>query len=260
MEPTICDPRLRTYNRPAICKSAADVYRHNPWRAPGTAPVFDPCGKAGGGNMGKPGPGAAFYVDSVNAKQGDLGSVVLPARPSGAVWHVGEEVETAWGMRANHGGGYQYRLCSKLKNLTEACFQELPLPFVGKQYLQYQNGTRQLINSSYAYANGAGIFTADGSVPTGYSWVMNPIPDGQQGDAPNTTKGVGTEFEPPCKDDTSGPTKGLCSGERPFHVTLIDIVKVPKTIPPGEYVLGWRWDVEETAQVWSACSDITIVK
>ena len=30
-------------------------------------------------------------------------------------------------------------------------------------------------------------------------------------------------------------------------------------IEPGEYVLGWRWDCEETTQIWQSCSDITIV-
>lgn len=47
MAATICDPRLRTYNRNATCNSPDDVYKHNPWRAPGQAPVFDVCGKAG---------------------------------------------------------------------------------------------------------------------------------------------------------------------------------------------------------------------
>ena len=43
MKPTVCDPRLRTYNKGALCGSAADTYQHNPWRAPNSAPVFDPC-------------------------------------------------------------------------------------------------------------------------------------------------------------------------------------------------------------------------
>jgi hypothetical protein len=49
---TVCDSRLRTYNMDAACNSAADTYKHNPWRAPGTAPVYDPCGAAGGGHRG----------------------------------------------------------------------------------------------------------------------------------------------------------------------------------------------------------------
>jgi hypothetical protein len=44
-------------------------------------------------------------------------------------------VETNWGMRANHGGGYTYRLCpAGANNLTEACFQAHPVPFTGDQY------------------------------------------------------------------------------------------------------------------------------
>ena len=38
-----------------------------------------------------------------------------------------------------------------------------------------------------------------------------------------------------------------------------DGLKVPKEVPPGEYVLGWRWDCEMSSQVWSSCADITIV-
>jgi hypothetical protein len=51
----------------------------------------------------------------------------------------------------------------------------------------------------------------------------------------------------------------LCSGERPFAISVVDVLKIPADTKPGEYVLGWRWDVEETAQVWTSCSDITIV-
>ena len=34
--------------------------------------------------------------------------------------------------------------------------------------------------------------------------------------------------------------------------------QVPKDIPAGDYVVGFRWDCEESAQIWSSCSDITI--
>jgi hypothetical protein len=30
-------------------------------------------------------------------------------------------------------------------------------------------------------------------------------------------------------------------------------------LPAGEYVLSWRWDVEQSPQVWANCADITIV-
>lgn len=43
-----------------------------------------------------------------------------------------------------------------------------------------------------------------------------------------------------------------------FH-SIRDVVKVPSELPPGEYVLGWRYDCEATAQVWSNCADLTLV-
>ena len=35
-------------NRDAAPGSVDDIYQHNPWRAPGAAPVADACGLAGG--------------------------------------------------------------------------------------------------------------------------------------------------------------------------------------------------------------------
>jgi hypothetical protein len=36
------------------------------------------------------------------------------------------------------------------------------------------------------------------------------------------------------------------------------VVKVPTDLAPGKYVLGFRYDCESTAQVWSNCADITL--
>ena len=55
---------------------------------------------------------------------------VRPSTPS--------QVEVAWAIAANHGGGYQYRLCPTDEPLTEACFQRTPLAFEGDvQWLQF---------------------------------------------------------------------------------------------------------------------------
>jgi hypothetical protein len=35
-------------------------------------------------------------------------------------------------------------------------------------------------------------------------------------------------------------------------------VVIPEHLPAGEYVVGFRWDCEETAQIWSSCGDVTI--
>ena len=51
--------------------------------------------------------------------------------------------------------------------------------------------------------------------------------------------------------------QGACSGDWTAGV-IEDTVIVPKDAAPGKYLLSWRWDAEETAQVWQNCADITI--
>eukprot|EP01052_Picozoa_sp_SAG31_P004143 SAG31_NODE_169_length_21415_cov_29.765338_5_plen_59_part_00 len=43
------------------------------------------------------------------------------------------------------------------------------------------------------------------------------------------------------------------------NITMYDYLRVPDVLP-GEYVLGFRWDCESSAQVWQACADVTITK
>ena len=51
---TVCDPALRTINVKAECGAADDWYYFSPWRHPGSAPVFDSCGMAGGQGGAEP--------------------------------------------------------------------------------------------------------------------------------------------------------------------------------------------------------------
>ena len=37
-------------------------------------------------------------------------------------------------------------------------------------------------------------------------------------------------------------------------VAVIDLLEIPETIEPGEYVLQYRYDSEQTPQVWNTCS------
>lgn len=53
-------------------------------------------------------------------------------------------------------------------------------------------------------------------------------------------------------------TDGYCSGQFPYNVIVLDTLVVPATVPPGNYVLGFRWDCEKSAQVWAACADVTV--
>lgn len=243
MKATNNDPYFRTYNRGVEAMSPEDIYQWNPWRAPGSAPVFDPCGMAGGSPAWT--ATQLSFIDTVNNKQGDLGSKTLPKTPTGVVWKMGASVETKWAVRANHGGGYLYRLCKADAALTEECFQQTPVPFGGKTWLEWSNGTRYPIESRY--------LTSPDNAPPMSTWAMQPLP--------YSDRHAGVQFEPPCPEtvDRLQNDTGLCSGRFPWDVAIVDTLVVPKGLVPGGYVLGFRWDCEATAQVWQSCADIEIV-
>lgn len=241
---TVCDPKYRTVNRDAKCGADDDWYYYSPWRSPGSAPVFDSCGMAGG-HKPPEGTFGGIYVNTTHAKLGELGSQVLPELKSGTVWRAGDVVEVAWVVEANHGGGYQYRLAPKDGPLTEEVFMKFPLPFVGPQKLRWGgvNGTTIEID---------GVYLSEGVVPAGAAWALNPIP---RNDFNQTGKG----FAPPCKYPI--PPK-FCQGMQDAggdRLEIVDRVRIPAGLPSGDYVLGWRWDCEESNQIWSSCSDVTVV-
>merc|ERR1712113_1230862 len=50
----------------------------------------------------------------------------------------------------------------------------------------------------------------------------------------------------------------LADVKRLFNVNFVDLVEIPHDLPAGDYVLSWRHDSEQTAQVWATCADITV--
>lgn len=102
-----------------------------------------------------------------------------------------------------------------------------------------------------------------GTVPEGSMWRKIPIPR-----TVNEWNMYGASFEPVCDESAecrnshySKPADGVCkcSGDWNDEVEIVDLVQIPATLEPGKYVLGWRWDCEESTQVWNSCSDVTIV-
>ena len=131
-----------------------------------------------------------------------------------------------------------FRLCPLNQKITEESFQQQPIPFARKMSLEFGNGSRLDI---------PGRYLSEGTTPPGSVWAVNPLPFG--------TASLPIQFRPPCgdsdasrKDDT-----GECSGRFPIGVSIVDTL-----VEPGEYVLGFRYDCETTAQVLSSCADITI--
>ena len=101
--------RAIAVNRNATRNSPYDIYRHNPWRAPGYAPVADACGLAGGTPWPSDAPEEGRYVTTDFAHHGMRGSD-LPALDTGVTWKIGGTAEVTWNVKFNHGGGYSYRL------------------------------------------------------------------------------------------------------------------------------------------------------
>ena len=80
-----------------------------PWRAPGTAPVFSPCGGfCQNANVGSPKgcevgqqPGPDWTI---------IKGIDLP-QTKRTVWTAGSSARVGFTALYNHGGGYSYRLC-----------------------------------------------------------------------------------------------------------------------------------------------------
>lgn len=231
--------------------------RNHPWRAPGSAAVFSPCGVDGGNPKGCPvgnpkgdGCQGGGYGHGPDAR-------TLKGNTKPAIWQVGSVEEVAWAITANHGGGYSYRLCPKPaggnQDLTEECFQKTVLDFVGDtQWVQY--GPDQTNRTGFA-----AMRTNSGTFPAESQWTRNPIPACKTlgGGAP-AVGGVclGPQFPPPAPGLYGFGSHGV--GEKPFAFSIVDKVQVPANLKPGQYVLSFRYDCEQTPQVWNSCADILI--
>ena len=74
----------------------------------------------------------------------------LPYAPTGVRWPRGGTGTTKWAIRSNHGGGYQFRLCKRSEELTEACMQRTPLAFATQVHrLEFNDGTNATIPGRY---------------------------------------------------------------------------------------------------------------
>ena len=223
-----------------------------PWTAPGTAPVLSPCGVMGGnpngclndgsGSFGDVCPCQRTYVnvpknsgqtDSYNCGAFAFGK---PAEqynwPNAPIteWKAGSVEDVAWYMDGNHAGGYSYRICKTpeggISDLTEECFQNNPLDFVGdKQWVEYDKDKETGLKTEMDAKR-----TTIGTFPSNSMWSLVPlVPGKEEGGSPDTA-----------------------------HGHIMDKVQVPSSLEPGEYVLSMRYDCKCSAEVFSFCSNIRI--
>jgi hypothetical protein len=109
IQPTLPE-KFRTINIRNESDHGDWTFAH-PWRAPGHAPVADPCGVAGAYHE-KPGGGVGGATP-YGAKRGDLGSQLKPLAGVHTEWRRDEgTAEVAFMLGANHGGAFHVSKCT----------------------------------------------------------------------------------------------------------------------------------------------------
>jgi len=188
-------------------------------------------------------------------------ALLLP-KGTPTVWKAGSVVEAGFGIWANHGGGYSYRLCKNTPGtVTEACFQQTPLKFAGEtQWLQHVNGTRFEIPL---------VKVSEGTFPEGSEWARLPFPECASKpcfDTPQacaSSHGMGDVCDELAYPEPLPNVHGF--GHDPLHkqdffhdYSVVDKLVLPADLAAGDYLVSWRWDCEQTTQIWQNCADITI--
>jgi len=60
--------------------------------------------------------------------------------------------------------------------------------------------------------------------------------------------------------DLTSLTPQMPVGIEGLEYSVMDEVKIPDHLEEGEYFLSWRWDCEQSPQIWQQCADIKLVK
>lgn len=273
---------LRTWNM-ELKSTRGDWTKYFPWRAPGSATPIDPCG-VNTDAPGGPWPDAPDWIaDIIGRWQDDHGlggraagyprgfkgtDIKQPKDVEPAMWEAGSTITVSHAYSINHGGGYQYRVCPKSQGkLTEDCFQKNPLRFASNtSVIHWEDGSRP-------DATIPATDISEGVLPVGATWRRNPIPacncdandacgepDDKTGQVPENQKQyenrtgygpqcpTGLQFDPLCEG---------CYGWDEISFSIVDEVVAPSE--PGQYMLSWRWDCEQSPQVWNSCADILVV-
>jgi len=239
----------------------------NPWNSPGSAKTFgEGCGVGGGnpwGCIGNPHDeegrccggswiwekgvktnkwrqGCGGYSRGRSAieeyKRGAFQSHWAgpwAGRLGGTTWERGTAATVIWTMNAFHRGGYAYRLCGPVEKgkewmVNEQCFRDGHLKFVGDKKWWFKVSSGKDAGNPDNWETHEAVKTNVGTNPEGSEWMMVTLPQ---------TNGSGESVEWAIKD----------------------LVEVPESLEPGRYVLSFRWDCQQSPQVWNSCANIDII-
>eukprot|EP01046_Picozoa_sp_COSAG06_P041343 COSAG06_NODE_5120_length_3707_cov_2.040188_2_plen_162_part_00 len=146
-------------------------------------------------------------------------------------------------------------------DLTEELFNEHLLKFVGEiQWVQ----DNYLRNRTAIHA----MRTSVGTFPHGSQWTRVPIPEcitARNTAGGDLSKCLGLQFPAPCPqcygffgDPNEKDWRAAGRDDSPIDMSIVDLVQVPKDLEPGDYILQYRNDCEQTPQIWEACADIRV--
>merc|ERR1712204_134089 len=221
--PRSSDAGLHPWNSPGFAPTHGNgcgVNGGNPGGCDGEDNVFGRC--CGGGIQGG---GCGGYVGGKPAlthyKEGFFGS------PHVTTWKRGVPADVYWTSHAHHRGGYAFRLC-KVENgevwkVTEECFNNGHLKFSGTTSWVYREPNNEDYNED-GWTPQDSVRTTTGTTPHGSEWTKINLP--------KTYKRLYWAFR--------------------------DLVEVPESLEAGEYVLSFRWDCQQSPQVWNACANIHV--
>merc|ERR1712025_428007 len=215
------------------CRGNCVKYR-NPWAAPGQAPSLGGgCGIFGGNPWGCPAGKDTRPPGSVCGQEKPIGRGKRGTSSFGTdarlfdfpqmmttEWEIGSEQEVVWTSRGSHKGGYTYRLCK--------------LPEEGRTGITEECFTKNVLQ----FANNITMLKSFQDLEKDWeSFEQNDLREG--------TFPEGSVWRPVGKIMEDAMRK--------------DLVLVPTSLLPGDYVLGWRWDGSGGNQVWVSCSTVRLV-
>ena len=111
-----------------------------------------------------------------------------------------------------------------IASVTEECFRQGQLNFVGpNQWLLYLKNGDNDIEATFEQPL---VTTTVGTAPEGSEWATYHVPN---------------------------------HNDFPYAFGIMDLVQVPESLEPGDYVLSFRWDCQKTPQVWETCANVLVI-
>jgi len=168
---------------------------------------------------------------------GNWGDASLWSEESETTFEAGSIVNVSWCVNADHGGIYSWRLCDDPDVVRKFWADEVP-------------SAADQLEAEACFQRG--ILRCD------------DVEDNSCGLEPRCDESWGCAADPGkyfhCQGHDDDTYACANTDETCDSGTLVRRrVKIPDDFPAGPTIMTWRWDSDETTEVFAACSDIVIV-